>query len=99
MHAQRGLKPLSVVVLGLLAGCGPSTAPADRAPAPHASAVSVTTGADIKANDGRRADVIGVYHAIPIPMKGEPRERERPKEYARIVLADGDIVYLEPFGT
>lgn len=99
MHARRGLEPLSIAFLVLLAGCGPSTASSSPASGPRAPAVSVTTGADIGPNDGRHADVIGVYHAIPIPMKGESRERDRPKDYAEIVLADGDTVYLEPYGT
>jgi hypothetical protein len=94
-------------ILAAPTGCNapevPSAAKARPEPARDPGAASlprVTSSAEVAAQDGRVAVVVGVYHAIPVPRKGSKRDDpERPKEYAVITLADGTGVYLEPYAT
>jgi hypothetical protein len=55
---------------------------------------------DVAEHDGEDAEVIGIYEAVEMPSKvSSSPQNPRPKDYARIILEDGTIVYLEPYDT
>ncbi len=55
---------------------------------------------DVAEHDGKDAEVIGIYEAVEMPSKVPSLpEDPRPKDYARIILEDGGIVYVEPYNT
>ena len=55
---------------------------------------------DVAEHDGEDAAVIGIYEAIEMPSKvSSSPQNPRPKDYARIILEDGVVVYLEPYNT
>ena len=60
----------------------------------------VINRSDVAKHDGKDAVVIGIYEAVEMPSKVPSLpENPRPKDYARIILEDGAIVYLEPYDT
>lgn len=55
---------------------------------------------DVSTHDGEDATVIGLYEAVEMPSKVPSSPASpRPKDYARIILADGAVVYLEAYNT
>jgi hypothetical protein len=55
---------------------------------------------DVAEHDGKDAVVAGIYEAVEMPSKvPSSPENPRPKDYARIILEDGAIVYLQPYNT
>ena len=60
----------------------------------------VINRSDVAKYDGKHAVVIGIYEAVEMPSKVPSLpENPRPKDYARVILEDGAIVYLEPYDT
>lgn len=62
---------------------------------PPSPAEPLTTGAAVKAADGARVRVAGVYRAVPRPIKGQPKPGA-PAEHALLELDDGVRLWLEP---
>lgn len=54
----------------------------------------VKTKEDLTRLDGQAVVAIGLYEAIPQPMKGQ-LQKELPKDHAVLRLVDGTKVYLE----
>jgi hypothetical protein len=56
--------------------------------------------ADVAEHDGEHATVAGIYEAVEMPSKvPSSPANPRPKDYARIILVDGAVVYLEAYNT
>jgi hypothetical protein len=55
---------------------------------------------DVAEQEGADVTVIGIYETVEMPSKvPSSPSNPRPKDYARIILADGGVVYLEPYNT
>jgi hypothetical protein len=55
---------------------------------------------DVAEHDDEEATVIGIYEAVEMPSKvPSSPANPRPKDYGRIILEDGSVIYLEAYNT